>query len=104
MRAVRHHLDLDNPPLETHPHRRWQGVLAGPVAGVLLGGGKGLRPQQGRRSPETADDDAGQGPVNSRLARFVLVWGVILLSGARPALSEASESPGPGRTCPRGLA
>ena len=34
-------------------------------------------------------------PVEGRLARYILVWDVISLSVANPALYEASESPGP---------
>ena len=43
-------------------------------------------------------------PVEGRLARCVLVWDVSSLSCAFSALSEASESPGPGRACPRAQA
>ena len=46
--------------------------------------------------------------VEGRLARYILLWDhhrdVISLSVASPALSDASESPGPGRACPRLLA
>ena len=44
-----------DPPLETHPHRRCEGVHV--LVGVVPCGGTGLRRQQGRISPETADSD-----------------------------------------------